>query len=50
VYNDSTGAVTISGGTVSATGSNGYAVYNGYSATVSISPSAVIIGTKYGCP
>jgi lipopolysaccharide export system protein LptA len=49
VYNS--GSLTISSGTVSATGSNGYAVYNGYSATVSIvSPPAVIIGTKYGCP
>jgi endo-1,4-beta-xylanase len=48
VYNDSTGAVSITGGTVSKAGSGGYAVYNGGTGAVTIGSGATIEGNRYG--
>jgi len=52
IRNDSTGAVTISGGTVSKAGSGtnaNYAIYNNSTGTVTITaPPAVITGNNYG--
>ncbi|GBU24206.1 hypothetical protein R83H12_00834 [Fibrobacteria bacterium R8-3-H12] len=50
IYNASTGAVTISGGTVQATGANGTTVYNNNTGTVIVNGGTVTTGasgTKY---
>ena len=46
VYTRSTGAVSITGGTVSKAGDGNYAVYKGSSPTVTIGPGATIVGNK----
>jgi hypothetical protein len=49
IRNNLTGAVTISGGTVSKAGNGNYAVYKSPSAgTVTIDPAATIVGNNYG--
>jgi hypothetical protein len=48
VCNFSTGAVSITGGTVSKAGDGNYAVYNGGEGKVTIGPGAKIIGNNYG--
>jgi hypothetical protein len=48
VYHNSTGALTISGGTISKAGDGNYAVYNGDTGTVIIGAGATIVGNNYG--
>ena len=50
VYNGSTGAVNITGGTISTTATSGYAVYNNNTGVVTITSPAVLVptGSKYG--
>jgi hypothetical protein len=47
IYNNSSGAVRITGGTVRATGTGAYAVYNNSSGAVSISESATVTGRRF---
>ena len=47
IRNDSTGAVVISGGTVSKAGSGNWAVYKGGTGALTIGESAVIVGNIY---
>jgi hypothetical protein len=48
IYNASTGAVNIIGGTVSKAGTTGNAIYNNSTGVVTIDPAATIVGTNYG--
>jgi len=44
----SRGNIKITGGTISKAGTDGYAVYNGGTGTVTIGPGATVVGNKYG--
>ena len=48
IRNDSSGAVSITGGTVSKAGNGNYAVYNDGAGKVTIGPGATIVGRNYG--
>jgi hypothetical protein len=46
IFNDSTGGINITGGTVSKAGTNGYAVNNASTGVVTIGPAATITGQR----
>jgi hypothetical protein len=48
IRNDSSGAVSITGGTVSKAGNSGYVVYKGGTGAINIGPGATIEGNTYG--